>query len=169
MDLINIRLWDRVTPVREYRTIENLLNNHNTTLDTMHNIWICLTFHGQLLWSFHDEKDEITEENKNELHKRFRHSRERLTAIAGDWLDNLMRIMVRQKGYSTIESCISYLHGKNKQWKADARYLLDLREQVYEKAFEFLSTLSADEGGVFLVDFSDAPLLAALPEIKWPE
>jgi hypothetical protein len=168
MDLLQIILWDRETPVREYRTVEGLLAEHNTTLETMHNIWICRSFRGELMWTFHDLNDEITHETRNELHKRFRHKPAKIATIASSWLSHLLRMMVMQKDYDSVESCTSFINSKNKQWKSEAQYLIQLRDSVYEQAIEYLNGLPSDEGGLLVYDFSDEPLLAAIPKIEWP-
>jgi hypothetical protein len=146
-----------------------LCNAYKIDPQTSNNVWAGILWYGAFLWVYEDTEKKYTEKNKNELFKVFGFTPTALTRLGGKYLGHELYKLVQERGYSTVESCISYMNSSNPQWKAEARYIHDLRDAVYSQAFEFLSKLPVADGSINLESYAVDELLAGISAIEWPE
>jgi hypothetical protein len=141
----------------------------NVDPSTTANVWVGQAWHGTVLWVHVDTDNKYSEKSKNKLFKIYGLTKENLFMLGSSYIGKLLRDLVTARGYDSIESCLSYLHGNESTWKGEARFILNLREQVYSKAHAYLESLISKDGNVILENYDVKPLMDTLPAIAWPE
>lgn len=67
---------------------------------------------------------------------------DQLVAMYEPALEQWMLQTVRQNGYDSILSCISYIHSSNTVWKADAQAVIDWRDALWTAAYAYRNSLN---------------------------
>ena len=78
-------------------------------------------------------------------------------------VNNLLLSTAQSRGYSSVNSIISYVASSNVQWKAEADAFVTWRDQVWERVY--IEYMAIDAGGS--IPDEDA-FMATLPQIIWP-
>jgi uncharacterized protein (UPF0297 family) len=78
-------------------------------------------------------------------------------------VNNLLLSTAQTRGYSSVNSIISYVASGNIQWKAEADAFVAWRDQVWEHVY--IEYINIDAGGEIP---NEDVFMATLPQIVWP-
>jgi uncharacterized protein (UPF0297 family) len=78
-------------------------------------------------------------------------------------VNDLLLATAQSRGYSSVNSIISYAVSSNVQWKAEADAFVTWRDQIWEQVY--IEYMAIDAGGS--IPDEDA-FIATLPQIVWP-
>jgi hypothetical protein len=78
-------------------------------------------------------------------------------------VNDLLLATAQSRGYSNVNSIISYVASSNVQWKAEADAFVAWRDQVWEHVF--IEYMAIDAGGDIP---NEDTFMASLPLIVWP-
>jgi len=148
-------------------TWEQFCSWANIDPDTPHTLWVIRAWQGSVLFVHLDDVGAYDEDNKDEILRTYGCTKNTLFSLGSDFLGNELVKLVNQRGYSTVESCLSYLHDEDEQWRKEAKYILDLRRAVYRAAFAYLESLPFVDDQIQLESYDTALLFGTIPEITW--
>jgi hypothetical protein len=78
-------------------------------------------------------------------------------------VNDLLLSTAQSRGYSSVNSIISYVVSSNVQWKAEADAFVAWRDQVWEHVY--IEYMAIDAGG--LIPNEDV-FMTSIPKIVWP-
>jgi hypothetical protein len=78
-------------------------------------------------------------------------------------VNDLLLSTAQSRGYSSVNSIISYAVSSNLQWKAEAEAFVAWRDQVWEHVY--IEYMAIDAGGSIP---DEDVFMASLPKIIWP-
>jgi hypothetical protein len=78
-------------------------------------------------------------------------------------VDELLLTTAQSRGYSSVNSIISYVASGNMQWKAEADAFVAWRDQIWEHVY--IEYMAIDAGGDIP---NEDTFMASLPLIVWP-
>lgn len=88
---------------------------------------------------------------------------DQLFVIIQENVQNLLDALARQKNYDDVFTCISYINSTVPSFKAEARKLLDYRDQCWVICYDLLNKYSAGE--IERPTLED--VMNALPKFEW--